>query len=223
MSARPSVTTVEVKRPKIGEEVQIVCRLCQQPTCHQVRTKVIWTDEVKEDGWWETATCLTVSCRGCKAVSFVEICSHAESDGDDDAVVYPPRLAGQPPLTHRHYLPPHVRAIYDETHASLCGARPILAGIGIRTIVEAVCSHQSARGRVLKEQIDSLESMGCITKSGATILHNLRFMGNKAAHEVKAHTQEELGIALEVVEYLLQGVYILPKIAVSLPQEPNPH
>ena len=44
-------------------------------------------------------------------------------------------------------------------------------------------------------------------------------MGNDAAHEVKAHKIEELTIALGVVEYLLQGVYVIPKRAAQLPKK----
>lgn len=41
-------------------------------------------------------------------------------------------------------------------------------------------------------------------------------MGNKAAHEAKANSEAELGIALDVVEHLLRGVYILLKRAAQL-------
>ncbi|MDY3558591.1 DUF4145 domain-containing protein, partial [Gemmata sp. JC673] len=62
--------------------------------------------------------------------------------------------------------------------------------------------------------------MNVVSGDGAKILHSLRFMGNNAAHEVKGHTAEELTIALGVVEYLLHGVYVMPKKAAKLPQKP---
>jgi hypothetical protein len=42
-------------------------------------------------------------------------------------------------------------------------------------------------------------------------------MGNKAVHEIKEHETEELNAAIDVIDYLLKGVYILPKIAEKLP------
>jgi hypothetical protein len=42
-------------------------------------------------------------------------------------------------------------------------------------------------------------------------------LGNAAAHEMKAHNTKELNAAFDVVEYLLRGVYILPKQAENLP------
>jgi hypothetical protein len=49
-----------------------------------------------------------------------------------------------------------------------------------------------------------------LTKDGADILHKLRTLGNDAAHEVKPHSLQELGLAFDVVDYLLLGVFILP-------------
>jgi hypothetical protein len=52
--------------------------------------------------------------------------------------------------------------------------------------------------------------LGVLTQDGADILHKLRTLGNDAAHEVKPHSLQELGLAFDVVDHLLLGVYILP-------------
>jgi hypothetical protein len=44
-------------------------------------------------------------------------------------------------------------------------------------------------------------------------------MGNEAAHKVKAHTQEELNLAFDVVEHLLKTVYLLPEQTKHLPSQ----
>lgn len=54
---------------------------------------------------------------------------------------------------------------------------------------------------------------------GAKILHSLRIMGNQAAHKVKPHSEEDLRTAFDVVEHLLQGVYVLPAKASRLSGE----
>lgn len=59
-------------------------------------------------------------------------------------------------------------------------------------------------------KIDYLVKQGVLTTEGATILHKIRTLGNNAAHEVKPHDYVELGLALDVIDHLLQGVYILP-------------
>ncbi|MRR37470.1 DUF4145 domain-containing protein, partial [bacterium] len=55
-----------------------------------------------------------------------------------------------------------------------------------------------------------LKAKGLLTGDGAQILHRLRVLGNDAAHEVKPHTAEQLALAMDVVEHLLQGAYIFP-------------
>ena len=38
----------------------------------------------------------------------------------------------------------------------------------------------------------------------------LRTLGNEAAHEVKPHNNATLALALDVIDHLIKGVYILP-------------
>ena len=52
--------------------------------------------------------------------------------------------------------------------------------------------------------------MGVLTKTDAAVLHEIRSMGNEAAHESKPHSDEQLSLAMEVVEHLLKSVYIIP-------------
>jgi len=133
-------------------------------------------------------------------------------------VLFPSRIAGRPEMQSVHELPPGVRHIYRETHRALCNEQKILPAIGIRAIVEAICQERNATGRTLEQRIEDLVTKKVITDDAAKILHSLRFMGNDAAHEVKAHTIDELAIGLHVVEHLLQGVYVMPKQAAKLPK-----
>ena len=118
------------------------------------------------------------------------------------------------------YRPPHgVYSIYQEAHSSLCSNLRIMAGFGIRAIIEAVCKDKSIQGRTLQDRINGLRDSGLITSDAADILHNLRFMGNAAAHEMRAHNMKELGAAFTVAEHLLQTVYVIPHHASNLPQQ----
>lgn len=135
--------------------------------------------------------------------------------------LYPPRVKERKPLTHLYYLPPNVASLYKETISALSNGSPVLAGIGVRALVEAVCKEREATGRTLEKQIDDLVEQGVLTSAGAGILHILRFMGNDAAHEAKPHKEEELLTALDVVENLLNSVYLIPGKAGSLPKRNN--
>lgn len=217
---------VQVKQAPF-KDLWIACSDCGRVTCHQVLTSVGMSDQ-SEDGdiqVWEDYH--TAVCRGCRTVTFCRQSSCSEDsrfvNGEEEFVVkselYPARIAGRAPL-EVYELPSSVREIYTEAHSALCNKLPVLAGVGLRAIVEAVCNHESIAGKDLKERINGLASRGLITTDAATILHSLRFMGNNAAHEIKPHNDVELNAAFDVIEILLQAVYILPGRARKLPSAP---
>jgi hypothetical protein len=132
--------------------------------------------------------------------------------------LYELRRVVQPFRRQFHNL--HIPDSHDEhrtTASHSCVPLPVLAGIVIRAIVETVCKEKGASGGNLEQKIDHLAAMNLITSDGARILHSLRVLGNKAAHEVKPHTQKELSVAFAVLEHLLQTVYIIPELAKKLP------
>jgi hypothetical protein len=221
--SRTATFKVVTDSPK---EVWVACGPCSKVTCHRVLADVVQSDASPDETIEVWNNYMTVLCQGCRTISYCHEsrCSedwqwNEEKGGEEllpEMRLYPNRIAGRAELEGRYELPLGIWRIYRETHAALCSDLPILAGVGIRAIIETVCREKSAKGRNLVEQIDDLVSIGLITKDGASILHSLRGMGNKAAHEVKANSETNLGIAFDVLEHLLRGVYILPQRAAQL-------
>lgn len=205
-----------------GTTVVVVCGECGRLTEHQIITNVSSRDQSPDGDIHVWDDYLTIQCRGCKTLSFCR-----ESSGSEDTdpegqpitrrTLFPGRVVGRPPLHDLYHLPFDLRTIYEETRSALMEGLPVLTGIGIRAIVETVCRERSSPGRNLAEKIGGLITLNLITQTEAEILHDLRFMGNKAAHEVKAHTTEELNLAFDIVEHLLKAVYLLPEQAKRLP------
>lgn len=108
-------------------------------------------------------------------------------------------------------LPDSVSQVYAETYKALCNEQPVLAGVGIRALIEAVCQERNATGKTLEKKIDGLVDLNLLTSDGAKSLHNLRVIGNQAAHEVKPHSEEKLSAAMKIIEHLLEAVYVIPK------------
>jgi anti-anti-sigma regulatory factor len=121
------------------------------------------------------------------------------------------------PFRHSRELPEKIRRIYDETFMALAYGLPVLAGIGIRTLVEGVCKDVNDESGTLEQRINSLIESDVLTKTGAAILHRTRFLGNRAAHEVEPPTLEQLNAALDVAEHLLTSVYVMRRAASTLP------
>jgi len=162
-----------------------------------------------------------IQCQGCEIIVFRKTYSNSEdydssSDGENEMEyivheeVFPNPEEGRKTIEDNHLLPPRLLVIYSETLKSLNSNLPVLTGIRVRAIVETVCKDKNSNGSNLFDKINDLVTQGVLTRDGADILHKLRTLGNEAAHEVKPHGNVQLGLAFDVIEHLLQGVYILP-------------
>ena len=193
------------------------CVACANVTLHTVVGSVaenapaIAVDTGEELGSFDTDYEL-VQCDGCESVSFRTFWCTSNEDPDyytlpdDRARYFPPRLQGRRPLTGVK-LPPNIKLIYAETHASLSAGSAILAGIGMRAIVESLCRKKGARTGNLEQKIDKLVTLAVLSRDAAKALHRLRDLGNLAAHEVKPLNSTTLHVAMNVVEQLLTHVY----------------
>jgi len=211
----------------INKEYKLPCRKCDGKTFHKVLHS-IHTDEVTDYDIFIWQDFEIVRCQGCGEISFRSnsICSEdihydlvtGEEKLDENVEIYPNRIAGRKQVKDMYLLPKIVLKIYKETHAALCGKLNILAGIGVRALTESICKEKGANGRSLKQKIDDLAKNGILTKDNAETLHRTRLLGNKAAHGISPSTEEELDIAMDIVENLLKTVYIIPEKALKLPE-----
>ena len=209
-----------------GGTIVIVCGECSRRTVHEILTDVASEDESPGGDVQVSESYLIVQCRGCLTLSFCKEsqCSEDWDPEEENALLvrrdlFPGRIAGRPPLRDAYHLPWQLRRIYEEARSALMQGLPVLTGIGIRAIVETVCNERGATGANLFQKINSLVTQNLITQQEATVLHDLRFMGNQAAHKVKAHTPDELNLAFDVVEHLLNTVYLLAEHTKRLPKE----
>jgi hypothetical protein len=207
-----------------GEKVNCLCRECHRDTKHKIITEATHsgTDGSDEFAVRWSAEHQIVRCLGCETISF-----RKSSGSDEDMVqvgvedweyqplveIFPNPLNGRQSVADATLLPDKILRIYKEALKALNETQPVLCGIGIRAIIETVCKDRSATGGDLYSKINSLVNLGVLTQDGADILHKLRTLGNDAAHEVKPHSLQELGLAFDVVDHLLLGVYILPEHA----------
>ena len=209
----------------MGQNLEVPCPKCAAKTHHLVMQSVDESghEDYGPDEWfaWNN-TYQIVQCQGCKTISFRHTHSNSEdsyqtSPGDFESAVvenlYPSRVEGRRALEDIHLLPTKVGLIYSETHKALSDGLRVLTGIGLRAIIETVCKDKAAAGNNLKDKIDDLVTKNMLSRDGAAILHKLRILGNSAAHEVEPHAQDQLALAMDVTEHLLEDAYIFPEKA----------
>lgn len=183
-----------------------------------------------------------IQCKGCDTFSFRHKNWFSEaqeyygpndySDGSTTRL-YPQR--GKYVMTARDFYnaPKNLRAIYKEVIACFNNDSPVLCATGLRAAIEGLCaSHGVADGPVeiakadgsievkrrsnLEGKIAGLSEKGVLTKHSADILHEHRYMGNHAVHELSRPSDEELRIAIEIVEHTFESLYEIPEKAEAL-------
>jgi hypothetical protein len=165
-------------------------------------------------------------CAGCETCTLEHYIDTEMFDFDDEPEDFArPEVTSEffPKRTEYNLIPKHFRqlparldAIYQESIFAFNNEIPVLCTIGIRALIEGICADQEITGGNLEKKIDGLASI--LPKNIVSNLHNLRFMGNEAAHELTAPSQEELQLAIGICEDLLNYLYELDYKASSLDQ-----
>src|SRR6266540_774323 len=171
--------------------VRIPCANCGgDPRNHEVLSEVpeTWNDdENHEQGGTMHQIC---RCRGCDTVRFrQESWSSYEYDPETGKAevqvsVYPEASRAEREPVESELFPKTVARIYLETVRALNAGSMILAGGGLRAIVEAICIDQNVLGATLQKKIDDLVLKGLLAKPQADLLHEERYIGNAALHEI---------------------------------------
>lgn len=203
-----------------GQERNLLCNVCGPEKRHVVERSYfdVKDDDYGERYWFDYEIC---RCLGCDAIVFREgwRTSHEQNcDPETGAVT----LDEHEELWHtraaRHtgvsveQLPDDLRAAYLQTKAAMGAGHHILAGVGLRAILEFVASDKTGQGNKLKQQIRSLVNAGKCPFEVDT-LDKIRFIGNDAAHRLDQPSHEEIDIGMRLVENLLDAFYVLPKQA----------
>ena len=216
------IEKMQTANEEIDKRMVVACESCKTSTEHKILASIDNYYQTEEDKYWESYQ--IIQCQGCNNESFRKI-NWSTDDYDLEGhyhpfeEIFPSRIEGRGVLKDFHHIPEKIRKIYLETDEALCNKQYILAGIGIRIIIEAVCKQKRVKGRDLKEKINKLAELKMISAINAKVLHKSRILGNYSAHEIKDYDYDKLLPAIDAVENILKAIYILPKASAVLPRE----
>lgn len=212
--------------------IKCFCNRCNIEINHNVIKSVLeeWEEEDRygPDGYTDFQT---IKCNGCGRISFRELkyCSEyrdEESDGTYEEL-YPESHQNHHEKIKTINLPYNLENVYDETVSCYNKKMRIMCATGIRAMLDGICNEQGIKkGTIEKKQndgkiantisskldgkINGMNEKGIITKSQANALHELRFLGNKAIHELDEPSLSDLDLAFDIVEHVLVDIYDLP-------------
>jgi hypothetical protein len=178
-----------------------------------------------------------VECMGCKTIKYVISQADYESDdvppweqGETDLKIYPDAPGANqqrvPAISQEQatdddgklLIPGPVWKMYKETIDALNTSIRTLAGGGLRATVEAICLDKNIRTGNLQDKIDELVKQNLLTMAQAELLHEERYIGNAALHELETPSIQDIEDGLGIVEGLINTIYILPSKAKRLKQ-----
>lgn len=234
-----SKTEIKFSENKTKDEVLFVpCTTCNGAPKHKVigsldkdgtaydRTEewsVEWIDHYQ-----------IIQCQGCESVSFRHTSWFSEDfdpetgDSGQTERLYPKRSINSVTAKSFYNVPSNLRRIYGELVDCFNNESPTLCAAGLRAIVEGVCAQQGvvdgpvqvpAKGGAtqikklsnLEGRIAGLQEKGLLTQSSAQTLHEHRYLGNDAVHELARPSEDELRLAIEIIEHTLEQLYELPE------------
>lgn len=217
-----------------GDKIYSICSYCEGRTRHKVlkAIDIRWpeddsSDEISVSGWTEYQI---IQCMSCEMISFRE---HGWNDNllshDRDTHIYP-KLRDpfeKDPLIDTHLLPENLGKLYNELLEAFNQGQHLLCAMGLRSVIEGICVDKNVKSgtvtlfkkngtiqpkkvkKNLMGKIEGLAEKNIITHDTAHTLHQHRFLGNAAVHELDVPPKKELLQAIEIVEYILIEIYEL--------------
>jgi hypothetical protein len=154
------------------------------------------------------------SCAGCTVPTAEWQLGEESTESQDsfeptsDSSYFPPRLKGSIQAKAFRNLKPDMARLYSEVIACFNNDCLVTCTIGLRSLLEAICSDKGVSDGNLEQRVNGLikflPSLNIIEA-----LHAVRLTGNSAAHRLEGVSRDDAALAIEVIEDLLNLFYDL--------------
>jgi len=200
-----------------NKTIDCYCSVCKHRTHHTILGE--GSNTSPEMDYFYSETFRVVQCCGCDNVSFdLEVFEegNVEYDPFDGETIvpihtsYPIKENSIEPLRSWD-IPLLISKVYKESVEALNNGSLLLASIGFRATIEALCLEKGIEKGTLITKINKLRDKGIITTADCDRLHEARFMGNESAHQIQHPDREHVMIVLEVINNILNNLYIIDK------------
>jgi hypothetical protein len=219
------------------ETRRILCKMCRAITHHHLRAKYSRTRQIvvdadgnggdmhdvagfvgsQYDNVVEVDGRITTSiwsCGGCDEETF-ECLYQTDLDAngkwqEEHRTYYPERLqsAGGRQRKHFQMLSAKLNDLYAEVINSFNHGSMLLFTIGLRSLLEGICKDKGLTDGNLEHKINGLTKF-LPNVNVIEALHNFRFSGNAAAHDLDPLKPDDAQVAIEIIEDLLNFLYQL--------------
>ena len=215
--------------------IKVYCAECKHETNHDVLKELY--EEFSNEDFFGDHKWQIIRCKGCDTTSFRHEWHFSEDLGPDglltQAELFPRRGIDTLSVKDFYETPRKIRRIYRETIDVYNNGFYTLCAGGLRAIIEGICNTKKIKGGTIEytkpdgttvakksNQLDGkiagLAENKLITEEHANMLHELRFLGNEALHELDQPSEDELKSAIAIVEHTIEGIFEIQKRAEQL-------
>jgi hypothetical protein len=199
------------------------CNECRHETRHQLLKEVTsngseeWGDDYMFH-WYKVHQLF--ECCGCNAVVLRQ--TYADSESEDKEVShFPPRISRHKP-NWLDKIPINLQRIMREVYRCLDADTRALPLMGLRTVLDMLIVDQVDDVGSFAQKLEKLQATGVISEKNRKVLEAALDAGHAAAHRGWTPKLAHVHSVIDIVENLLQSVYLLDKVAAEIKQSTPP-
>jgi hypothetical protein len=216
------------------------CSECLQETKHDViasrQRHWLSTDEHGVPHGEEVMLYEFLECRGCESISLRQTYSASFME-EVEVDHFPPSISRRRPawlsgMTLFAFGGPkkEIRELLNEVYSSLFSGNNRVALMGARAIVDIALTDKLGDVGGFKEKLEAAKKLNWITPAHHKVLEAAVEAGSAASHRAYSPDKKQLDVVIDVVEHLLQLLYVLESNAkeiakhtpARLPKAPAP-
>jgi hypothetical protein len=200
------------------KQEKVHCNECRRKTDHRLLksgTGDCGSEEHDEYStvFWETRFDL-FQCCGCLEMVLRRTYHFSEDDGFDIRY-FPPRVSRHlPPWAYE--LPYNIKSVLEEVYRSLDADNRRLPLMGARAILDIVMVEKIGDIGGFGQKLEALEDRGFVSSKNREVLNAALDAGSAAAHRGYFAKSVDVNTVMDIVENLLQAVYVLQEAAEQL-------
>ncbi len=194
------------------QPIQLVsCNACLRSTRHNIRFELRHGESDDVNQIYVGTDYQVLECLGCGNITF-RTRGWSSDEQDEDGQLY--RDTYYPPLISRKkpawfdVLPQNIKSVLNEVYIALHADSYYLATVGARTVVDLLIVDKIGDVGSFKEKIKKLKADGHITTEEGDLVEAVIEAGNASAHRGHAPNQSDLKHVMDILESLLDKLYI---------------
>lgn len=203
---------------------KIHCNTCRRKTDHRLLKNVEGDSDSEQYDeystiWWVTTFDL-LQCCGCREAVLRRTYEFSEWQ-ESDVRYFPPRVSRHPP-SWVHSLPNDLRLLLEEVYRALDADNHRLPMMGARTLVDMVMVEKVGDVGGFPAKLMELQKAGFVSPKNREVLEIALDAGSATAHRGFSASASAVNVVMDIVENMLQAVYVFPRVAKKLKESTPP-